>query len=200
MSDMDLGVPGALTHRQRRRFNELWSQGWNRPLSADQIRHPVWSRFLADPVVEIGSGDGLLARTVRSNRVISIDQSRIGLQQTLPSAWFLASVPTLRSHALRACTTVSVSTSHPRSTTSLCGTQSTNGGTRKKGLVGTVHASGWKVEGRIPLFGFTTTPLMYFSECLDVKALRRAWQSAQHGNQHSGLALVCSIARNGGKQ
>lgn len=95
MSDMDLGVPGALTHRQRRRFNELWSQGWNRPLSADQIRHPVWSRFLADPVVEIGSGDGLLARTVRSNRVISIDQSRIGLQQTLPSAWFLASVPTL---------------------------------------------------------------------------------------------------------
>jgi len=66
--------------RQRDRFNDLWSQPRSKPLSPDRIRYRVWQKYLVPPIVEVGAGDGLLARTYLSKRIVSVDQSITGLR------------------------------------------------------------------------------------------------------------------------
>ena len=52
------------------------------PMSADRIRFRVWAKHLLEPIVEVGSGDGFLARTFPSLRILSVDQSTVGLSAT----------------------------------------------------------------------------------------------------------------------
>ena len=73
---------GAINGRQRRTFDSLWAGGRQVPMSADRIRYRVWAKHLVQPVVEVGSGDGLLARTFPSLRILSVDQSTVGLRST----------------------------------------------------------------------------------------------------------------------
>ena len=40
----------------------------------------MWAKHLVEPIVEVGSGDGLLARTFLSLEILSIDQSTVGLR------------------------------------------------------------------------------------------------------------------------
>ncbi len=73
---------GAINDRQRQKFDTLWG-GERRPLmSTDRIRFRVWANHLVEPIVELGSGDGLLARTFPSLRILSVDQSTVGLRAT----------------------------------------------------------------------------------------------------------------------
>jgi SAM-dependent methyltransferase len=74
----------AVNDRQRQQFDGLWSESRARPLSPDRIRYRVWARHLCEPIVEVGSGDGLLARTFSSLRILSVDQSTVGLSTTPP--------------------------------------------------------------------------------------------------------------------
>ncbi len=76
------GGPRAINGRQRDRFDSLWTTGRSRPMSADRIRFRLWSKHLVEPIVELGSGDGLLARTFPSLRILSVDQSTVGLRTT----------------------------------------------------------------------------------------------------------------------
>jgi SAM-dependent methyltransferase len=70
---------GQVNVRQRGRFNELWRSGRAKPLSPDRVRFRVWRPYLAAPVVEVGAGDGLLARTFSSHRIVSVDQAIVGV-------------------------------------------------------------------------------------------------------------------------
>ena len=72
--------PGDIADRQRRRFNVLWQDGRSRPLSPDLIRYRVWRSYLVEPIVEVGAGDGLLARTFSSLQILSVDQATVGLR------------------------------------------------------------------------------------------------------------------------
>jgi SAM-dependent methyltransferase len=74
--------PGAIIGRQRDRFDSLWSGGHRQPMSADRIRFRLWAKYLVEPIVEVGSGDGLLARTFPTLRILSVDQSTVGLRAT----------------------------------------------------------------------------------------------------------------------
>jgi SAM-dependent methyltransferase len=71
---------GQITTRQRSRFNELWRGGRSEALSPDRIRYKVWRKYLVAPIVEVGAGDGLLARTFSSAQIVSVDQSIVGLR------------------------------------------------------------------------------------------------------------------------
>jgi SAM-dependent methyltransferase len=66
--------------RQRLRFNELWREGRSQPSSADRIRYRIWRKYLVAPILDIGAGDGLLARTFSSQQVVSVDQAAHGLR------------------------------------------------------------------------------------------------------------------------
>ena len=66
--------------RQRRRFNELWAGCRSTALSPDRIRFGVWRPYLVPPVVEVGAGDGLLARTFTALQIVSVDQAVAGLR------------------------------------------------------------------------------------------------------------------------
>lgn len=71
---------GQVNARQRDRFNDLWAKPRTRPLSPDRIRYRVWKEHLIPPIVEVGAGDGLLARTFPSKQIVSVDQSTTGLR------------------------------------------------------------------------------------------------------------------------
>jgi SAM-dependent methyltransferase len=71
---------GQVNTRQRNRFNELWRSGRTRPLGADRIRFTVWRPHLARPIVEVGAGDGLLARTFPAQNILSVDQAIVGIR------------------------------------------------------------------------------------------------------------------------
>jgi SAM-dependent methyltransferase len=43
------------------------------------VRYKVWRSHLVAPVVEVGAGDGLLARTFSSQKIVSVDQAIVGL-------------------------------------------------------------------------------------------------------------------------
>lgn len=70
---------GQVNARQRSRFNELWRSGRSKPLSPDRVRYRVWRPHLAAPIVEVGAGDGLLARTFSSQKIVSVDQAIVGI-------------------------------------------------------------------------------------------------------------------------
>lgn len=77
--DTSNGLTKSVNDRQRLRFNELWRTSRSLPLSPDRIRFHVWRRYLVPPIVELGAGDGLLARTFPTERVVSVDQAIMGL-------------------------------------------------------------------------------------------------------------------------
>jgi len=73
------GAAESIRRHQRRRYDELWRAGRARALSPDLIRQRVWKPHLVEPVLDVGAGDGLLARCFPTLAVISLDQSTTGL-------------------------------------------------------------------------------------------------------------------------
>lgn len=69
---------GART-RQQSLYDELWRHRGGEGGSPDRIRHRLWARYLRSPIVDVGAGDGLLARSFPSNDVYSLDLSGAGL-------------------------------------------------------------------------------------------------------------------------
>jgi SAM-dependent methyltransferase len=76
----------ATSVRQKKLYDGLWRAARTGPLSPDLIRFRVWEPHLKAPVVDIGAGDGLLARTYPDLGVLSVDLSGIGLLQARPLA------------------------------------------------------------------------------------------------------------------
>ncbi len=72
--------------RQRRLYDRLWTAGRDVALSPDLIRFRVWGPHLRSPVVDIGAGDALLARSFSSLRIFSVDVSDVGIRQVAPKA------------------------------------------------------------------------------------------------------------------
>ncbi len=243
-------VAKSVTRRQRGRFNDLWGTGRDRPLSADQIRYGIWSRYLSDPVVEVGSGDGLLARTFPSRRIISVDQSLTGLRLTpppklaatgdglpivggiartvvcaevlehvedphrvlaecrriaRPDATLLVSVPTFPlAYAESLFHRLKVGQLPTLDNLSLWDPEHERRYSERS-IQDLVTSEGWRVEEVIPIFGTATTAVLYFGDAVSTRLLGRGAQVAQYAgpidrwvarwDRHSGVALVCSLAK-----
>lgn len=65
--------------RQRSLYDRLWRDPRARALSPDLVRFRVWGPYLRPPVVDVGAGDALLARSFPGLGVVSVDLSAAGL-------------------------------------------------------------------------------------------------------------------------
>ena len=72
--------------RQQLLYNELWRHRGAEAASPDRIRHRLWAPYLRSPIVDVGAGDGLLARAFPAHRVYSLDLSTTGLTKVLGRA------------------------------------------------------------------------------------------------------------------
>lgn len=65
--------------RQRVLYQRLWSLRGDGAASPDLLRHEYWARHLRGRVLDIGAGDGLLARRFPQLEVLSVDLTTSGL-------------------------------------------------------------------------------------------------------------------------
>lgn len=67
--------------RQKAMFDGLWSRARHDAFSTDLIRFGIWRGHLGSPVLDIGAGDALLARSFPEHHIVSLDLSAVGLRR-----------------------------------------------------------------------------------------------------------------------
>lgn len=68
--------------RQRRLYDQLWTAARAEAHSPDLMRFRVWRPHLVPPVVDVGAGDALLARSFPEIEVLSVDLSDVGIRRS----------------------------------------------------------------------------------------------------------------------
>jgi SAM-dependent methyltransferase len=71
----------AIANRQRVLYEGLWRDSSGALYSPDLIRYRVWKPHLRGRILDVGAGNGLLARSFPDQEIYSVDLASAGLQR-----------------------------------------------------------------------------------------------------------------------